>query len=259
MRFDIAKIFGIELSNQKWVCEESKYMSKIIHIFGKYHNYKTQYTVYNYPIDLYFTNLAIECDEYGHSHYDKDHEQQRTLIIEEHLKCKWIRFDPYDKHFDFSDVLRQIYEHIYNYDLRQPYPESQKIDPQTIFINQEGMYDLVMSSRKPEAKIFRRWISHEVLPTINRFGSYSIEKKYGCFYDDHDLYEYDGCNVCYMAYIGVHDNNPLFKYGITFDYYRREYQEHRKTFDTFQLLYLRQTDNNHIIEGLFTKKCKSLQ
>jgi len=135
--------------------------------------------------------------------------------------------------------------------------ESEKIHPQTIFINQEGMYDLVMSSRKPEAKIFRRWISHQVLPSINRFGSYSIEKKYGCFYDDHDLYEYDGCNVCYMAYIGVHDNIPLFKYGITFDYYRREYQEHRKTFDTFQLLYLRQTDNNHIIEGLFTKECKS--
>jgi len=137
------------------------------------------------------------------------------------------------------------------------YPEIQKIDPQTIFINQEGMYDLVMSSRKAEAKIFRRWISHEVLPSINRFGSYSIEKKYGCFYDDHDLYEYDGCNVCYMAYIGVHDGIPLFKYGITFDYYRREYQEHRKTFDTFQLLYLRQTDNNHIIESLFTKECKS--
>jgi len=135
--------------------------------------------------------------------------------------------------------------------------ENQKIDPQTIFINQEGMYDLVMSSRKPEAKIFRRWISHKVLPSINRFGSYSIEKKYGCFYDDHDLYEYDGCNVCYMAYIGVHDGIPLFKYGITFDYYRREYQEHRKTFDTFQLLYLRQTDNNHIIESLFTKECKS--
>jgi len=138
-----------------------------------------------------------------------------------------------------------------------PTLESQKIDPQTIFLNQEGMYDLVMSSRKPEARLFRRWISHQVLPSINRFGSYSIEKKYGCFYDDHDLYEYDGCNVCYMAFIGVHDGLPLFKYGITFDYYRREYQEHRKTFDTFQLVYLRQTDNNHVIEGLFTKECKS--
>jgi len=60
-----------------------------------------------------------------------------------------------------------------------------------------------------------------------------------------------------MAFIGVHDGLPLFKYGITFDYYRREYQEHRKTFDTFQLVYLRQTDNNHVIEGLFTKECKS--
>jgi len=56
--------------------------------------------------------------------------------------------------------------------------------------------------------------------------------------------------------ISIHDNIPLFKYGITFDYYRREYQEHQKTFDTFQLLYLRQTDNNHTIEGLFTNECK---
>jgi hypothetical protein len=134
--------------------------------------------------------------------------------------------------------------------------DNQKIHPQTIFINQEGMYDLVMSSHKLEAKTFRRWITHEVLPSINRFGAYSIEKKYGCFYDDHDLYEYDGCNVCYIAFIGVHDGIPLFKYGITFDYYRKEYQEHRKTFDTFQLLYLRQTDNNHAIEGLFTNECK---
>jgi len=135
--------------------------------------------------------------------------------------------------------------------------ESQKIDPQTIFINQEGMYDLVMFSRKPEAKVFRRWISHEVLPSINRFGFYSIEKKYGCFYDDHDLYEYDGCNVCYIAYIGVHDCLPLFKFGISFDYYRREYQEHRKTFDTFKLVYLRHADNNHTIEDMFKKECKS--
>lgn len=137
------------------------------------------------------------------------------------------------------------------------YPESQKIDPQTIFINLEGMYDLVFHSKKEEAKIFRRWLSHEVLPSINKFGFYSIEKKYGCFYDDHDLYEYDGCNVCYIAYIGVHDNLPLFKYGISFDYYRREYQEHRKLFDTFQLLYLRHADNNHTVESLFTKECKS--
>ena len=32
-------------------------------------------------------------------------------------------------------------------------------------INEPGLYSLVLSSRKPEAKAFKRWITHEVLPT----------------------------------------------------------------------------------------------
>lgn len=135
--------------------------------------------------------------------------------------------------------------------------ENQNSCRKAIFVTLGGMYIMVMQSIKPEARVFQSWVCREVLPSINRFGSYSIEKKYGCFYDDHDLFEFNECNVCYIAYIGIHDNMPLFKYGITFDYYRREYQEHRKTFDTFQLVYLRQTDNNHKIEDLFTNECKS--
>lgn len=40
-------------------------------------------------------------------------------------------------------------------------------------INESGLYSLVLSSRKPEAKAFKRWITHEVLPAIRRTGSYS--------------------------------------------------------------------------------------
>lgn len=39
-------------------------------------------------------------------------------------------------------------------------------------INEPGLYSLVLSSRKPEAKAFRRWISHEVIPTIRKYGGY---------------------------------------------------------------------------------------
>lgn len=130
------------------------------------------------------------------------------------------------------------------------------LDPQTIFINLEGVYDLIMSSRKPEAKIFRRWLSHQVLPALNKFGSYSIGKKYGSFYDHSDLFEYQNQNVFYVAYIGVHRNEPLFKYGISFDYYRREFTEHKKIYETFDLLYLRRTDNNRTVEELFKKECQ---
>ena len=134
---------------------------------------------------------------------------------------------------------------------------NEKLHPKTIFINLEGMYDLIMSSRKPESKVFRRWLSHVVLPALNKFGSYSLGKKYGSFYDTEDLFEYQNQNVFYVAHIGVHNNEPLFKFGISFDYYRREFKEHRKTFDTFDLLFLRRTDNNRQVEELFKKECQS--
>lgn len=38
--------------------------------------------------------------------------------------------------------------------------------------NESGMYEIVFMSRKPEAKRFRRWVTHEVLPAIRRDGAY---------------------------------------------------------------------------------------
>lgn len=39
-------------------------------------------------------------------------------------------------------------------------------------INEPGLYALVLGSRKPEAKAFKRWITHEVIPSIRRHGAY---------------------------------------------------------------------------------------
>ena len=41
-------------------------------------------------------------------------------------------------------------------------------------VNEYGLYSLVLSSRKPEAKEFKRWITHDVIPAIRKTGSYSI-------------------------------------------------------------------------------------
>lgn len=40
-------------------------------------------------------------------------------------------------------------------------------------ISEAGMYTLALRSRKPQAKPFRRWVTHEVLPAINRTGVYA--------------------------------------------------------------------------------------
>lgn len=39
-------------------------------------------------------------------------------------------------------------------------------------VNEPGLYTLVLSSRKPEAKAFKRWITHEVIPSIRKNGGY---------------------------------------------------------------------------------------
>lgn len=43
------------------------------------------------------------------------------------------------------------------------------------FISESGLYALTLSSRKPEAKAFKRWITHDVIPTILRTGGYMTE------------------------------------------------------------------------------------
>ena len=43
-------------------------------------------------------------------------------------------------------------------------------------INEPGLYSLVLSSRKPEAQAFKRWITHEVLPSIRKTGGYGQQK-----------------------------------------------------------------------------------
>lgn len=39
-------------------------------------------------------------------------------------------------------------------------------------VNEPGLYTLILGSRKPEAKAFKRWITHEVLPNIRKTGGY---------------------------------------------------------------------------------------
>ncbi len=41
-------------------------------------------------------------------------------------------------------------------------------------VNEPGLYSLVLGSRKPEAKAFKRWITHDVIPAIRKHGGYQV-------------------------------------------------------------------------------------
>ena len=44
-------------------------------------------------------------------------------------------------------------------------------------INESGLYSLILSSKLPNAKKFKRWVTSEILPAIRKTGSYSIQSK----------------------------------------------------------------------------------
>lgn len=42
-------------------------------------------------------------------------------------------------------------------------------------ISESGLYSLILGSRKPEARAFKRWITHEVIPSIRKHGAYMTD------------------------------------------------------------------------------------
>lgn len=45
-----------------------------------------------------------------------------------------------------------------------------------LIVSEPGLYSLIGSSKKQEAKAFKRWVNHEVLPSIRKTGSYSVHQ-----------------------------------------------------------------------------------
>lgn len=50
-------------------------------------------------------------------------------------------------------------------------------EQQVSVVNEPGLYSLILRSRKPEAKAFKRWITHDVLPALRKGGTYSVESR----------------------------------------------------------------------------------
>lgn len=50
-------------------------------------------------------------------------------------------------------------------------------NPNKTVVNESGLYDVILDSRKPQAKRFRRWVTSEVIPTIRKHGGYLTEQK----------------------------------------------------------------------------------
>jgi len=88
------------------------------------------------------------------------------------------------------------------------------LHPHTIFINESGLYSLIMSSKMQKAKEFKRWVTKEVLPSIRKTGTYTFKKDVKLL---PDLNQYDKKSCFYL--LNIRDN--IYKYGISRDILNR--------------------------------------
>jgi anti-repressor protein len=58
----------------------------------------------------------------------------------------------------------------------------------TTVISESGLYNVILLSRKPEAKKFKRWVTHEVLPAIRKHGAYVTPAKLEEMMNDPDAW-----------------------------------------------------------------------
>lgn len=49
-------------------------------------------------------------------------------------------------------------------------------NPNKAIVSEPGLYALVLASRKPDARAFKRWVTHDVLPSIRRNGGYMVAR-----------------------------------------------------------------------------------
>ena len=60
---------------------------------------------------------------------------------------------------------------------KYPIKDSLGRTQQALFINEDGLYDVIFDSRKPKARQFRKWVTSEVLPAIRKTGGYMATKQ----------------------------------------------------------------------------------
>ena len=71
-----------------------------------------------------------------------------------------------------GDVRKRLTDEVVSI---HPISDSLGRQQKTNFINEDGLYDVVLDSRKENAKRLRKWVTSEVLPSIRKTGSYSLK------------------------------------------------------------------------------------
>lgn len=78
----------------------------------------------------------------------------------------------------YTNTRKALLDHVDNEDKNTvTIRDGNKGNPNQVIINESGLYSLIMSSKLPSAKQFKRWVTSEILPTIRQHGAYLTPEK----------------------------------------------------------------------------------
>ena len=72
-----------------------------------------------------------------------------------------------------KQVVRRLMDDVFS---KHPIVDNLGRTQQATFVNEDGLYDTILESRKPQAKLFRKWVTSEVLPSIRKNGGYMMAR-----------------------------------------------------------------------------------
>ena len=94
----------------------------------------------------------------------------------------WFHANSVASYLEYQDCRKAVYTSVDSCDkicyedlisqVRATDPDLGNLQPETIFINQDGVFNLTMRSKMPLAKQFRKWLIREVIPSIIDTGAY---------------------------------------------------------------------------------------
>ena len=106
----------------------------------------------------------------------------KLSIIRDENNCVWFKGCDVGKCLGYTKPRNAILSHVDEEDKQQlqnlTRPELGRVEQgllNTIYINESGLYSLILSSNLPTAKGFKRWVTSEVLPSIRKHGVYKKE------------------------------------------------------------------------------------
>jgi anti-repressor protein len=102
-------------------------------------------------------------------------EGQPVNIIQDSQGEAWFKGRDVAERLAYANPSEAIKDHVEAEDVIYE-QNARKVGRPSIYVNESGMYSLILGSKKPEAKRFKHWVTSEVLPSNRRDGEYREEK-----------------------------------------------------------------------------------